>query len=211
MSNHAIKQRVNNRIHEEGRWEAFEARRKEIVAAGTHPIDAWRQAVRQFPPLDGTPCELDLPPPEPAPETVAPPPPAKRPADAKQKDRFGPEWAALAAKVPATKIGSEREAARWVFEHYMTDVSEIDPATAPSRGAIGLLWWVRTHPVGYHEFLTSIWVKTMPTQAQMRGEGRFNDDGRKTLALFDIIDAEHAKESEHGSEHQRDSGLPAGA
>jgi hypothetical protein len=212
-----IRRLFNARVNLEKRWPEYLARRNEIIAGGIPESEAWLIAAKEFPPLNGGKGEWDtIADEEPASETkesqspervkLALPTPPKnnrqwpvthRPSGPK----LDAKWSAIAKQVPAAKVGSEREVARWVFENaWVTDADDVDVASAPSRGAVTLLHWVIHHPSGYHEFLTSIWVKTMPNQQQLKGDKAMNDDGRRVLSLFDRIDAELDEGVEVGSE-----------
>lgn len=196
MDDHKIRSKLNARLLREGRFEEYNQARQARIEAGTPPAEAWKLTMADFRPIDGSPLETELPP-EDAPAAEAKPePPAKKPAyptnsrGAAHTPKFDARWQAITKQVPAAKVASPREVSMWIFENAGVDIGDVDVSTIPSRGAVRLLHWVQTHPAGYHEFLSMFYSKMMPNNAQMKGEGRFFDDGRKVLTLFAQLEQE---------------------
>lgn len=84
---------------------------------------------------------------------------------------------------------SEREAAQFVFEYAACEPAEIPESAVPSKGAVGLLKWLKTSPANCTAFYATIWPKLMPTKSQLDAEARYSDDGVRSLDLLSELES----------------------
>lgn len=59
------------------------------------------------------------------------------------------------------KNGKTREIVEWVMSREMDDPCKIDPSTAPSKGAVGLLKWVQHSPGALSQFIRDMYAKIL--------------------------------------------------
>lgn len=52
---------LHRRLHAEGRWQEYVLIREQLKREGVSPYQAWKIAAQQFPPLDGSPMEVESP------------------------------------------------------------------------------------------------------------------------------------------------------
>jgi hypothetical protein len=84
---------------------------------------------------------------------------------------------------------SEREAAQFVFEYAACEPAEIPDSAVPSKGAVGLLKWLKSSPANCTAFYATIWPKLMPTKSQLDAEARYSDDGVRSLELLSQLES----------------------
>lgn len=99
------------------------------------------------------------------------------------------QFDALVASVDETKKSSTIERLEWIYENAATPWSLIRVEGVPSRGALKMLRWVKANDTNYEKFVTGLWSKTIPAKSQLDQEGRFADDGRKSLKLMEEFEA----------------------
>jgi hypothetical protein len=86
------------------------------------------------------------------------------------------------------KQGSERKASpleevQWVYDNYPRELSQIDPASVPSSGAVGLLQYVKKDISNYGDFIRTGWFKLLPTKSELEYANRFKDSGQELNLL----------------------------
>tara|TARA_Y100000593_G_scaffold92419_1_gene184003 strand:- start:893 stop:1495 length:603 start_codon:yes stop_codon:yes gene_type:complete len=77
-------------------------------------------------------------------------------------------------------------------------VADAVPEDAPSPESWAMLQWVRSSPSAEAQFWGQIYVKLLPTKAQLDAEARFADDGEGVITLIDQVReaSEAAREEE---------------
>jgi len=65
------------------------------------------------------------------------------------------------------KGGNYAADARWVYNNLALDLVDVPTKTAPSRGAVALLKWVKDSPANEADFFKNIWPKLIPTKAAL--------------------------------------------
>jgi len=104
-------------------------------------------------------------------------------------------WRELQSAVPLAKQATARAQVEWVHATIGTPVGDIDPNSVPSRGAINLLRFVETTAGGLGSFYEKMWVRLLPSKAEIEAGERFKDDGKSVIDMIDKV-AKVAKEIE---------------
>lgn len=127
----------------------------------------------------------------------APPAPRQAPQKPVARDDSGypgyslmkdAKWRKLLESVPINRAAPERLIISWAFNNVGNLVDEIKSADVPCRGALILLMHAKATVSGYEELL-GLWSRTLPNQAALRADARFNDDGRTQNMLLDQFSA----------------------
>lgn len=218
ISRQALVAKIRKRLHAEGRLAAFETVQKLCIERGVSTRQAFQFAVQYFKPLDGSAIEVEekiieldinrlpkeadhidpaviarqaarLAAEPPMPKPTVPVVPEGRSQGKAKWDRW---WQELVARVPPEKKATAREIAQWVFDNAYQDLANIQPSSVPCVGAVGMLYNVRQSDVAYQDFLRTVWVKFLPTQAQVNKEQDFVDDNRTQYQHLDRIAEEFA-------------------
>lgn len=217
ISRQALLAKIRKRIFGEGRLAAFDTVIKLCIERGISNRLAFEYAVQYFKPLDGSPIEVEqkiieldvtrLPNQadhiDPAviarqAALIAAEPPMPKPTAPVISDgKFGKQkwdrwWQELVARVPTDKKATAREIAQWVFDNAYQDLANIMPSSVPCVGAVGMLYNVRQSDSAYQDFLRTVWVKFLPTQAQVNKEQDFVDDNRTQYQYLDRMAEEFA-------------------
>jgi hypothetical protein len=139
------KGRLKQRLLNQGCWPAFLKVRESLKAEGVEPVEAWRQAAEQFPPLDGRTVVLK----------------GRRAAQAEalSQNIERPQPWAESKTTPAQE--RSQDAVLWVAAHL--DNADLQPADAPSMAAWALLRWVQESAVHRDRFWEGIFAKLLPT------------------------------------------------
>jgi hypothetical protein len=218
ISRQALLAKIRKRVFDEGRLAEFDTVQKLCIERGISTKLAYRYAVQYFKPLDGSPIEVEekiielditrlpskadhidpaviarqaalLAAEPPMPRPTAPVVPEGKATGKAKWDRW---WMELVARVPPEKKATAREIAQWVFDNAYQDLANIVPSSVPCVGAVGMLYNVRQSDVAYQDFLRTVWVKFLPTQAQVNKEQDFVDDNRTQYQHLDRIAEEFA-------------------
>jgi hypothetical protein len=203
----SVKAILHKRLHAEKRWEDYLLIREALKRDGIAPAQAWRYAAKEFPPLDGSPPEIDqlnakIGVDEQAredPRPTPPPPPAAvsekgwieySRSVSDQSVGTSEIWAKLIHAVhKQNRSAGTREISEWVARNAIIPIALISADDVPDTTALGLLKWVQQSTVNYSEFVKTVWSKTMPKESTLNAEGRFADDGRLQLAMLDEFEA----------------------
>jgi hypothetical protein len=198
---------LTRRLHTEGRYAEYVARREQLKLEGAPEHLAWIYAAAQFPPMDGSPLEVRVPGPlgtgtenenvTGAGESL--PTAAELNGDiaaflaaADPRTEGDRAFDKLHARVAENRKASTVENLEWVYENAATSFDGLDPAGVPSRGALRLLKLVQSSDRQYGEFLLGLWSKIIPAKSSLDSERRFTDDGRKRLVLMEEFEADFA-------------------
>lgn len=93
---------------------------------------------------------------------------------AKAPKKVERDWMEL-VKGAGDRKATPLEEVQWAYDNYPRDLSQIDPATVPSSGAVGLLQYAK---MDYAGFLEKGWFKLLPSKSELEYASRFKDDGR---------------------------------
>ena len=160
---------LKKQLTEEGRWEAFVARREELKNQGLEPKAAWEQATHEF-------------------EQGAEQKQADTNKSGDSADNGGnAATGGLDGKVFNAAGASPRKVVEWVFDNLLLD--DLKPDDAPSPGAWALLQDLKKYPDLRKEFYRSIWSKLLPTKTELDAAERFSDDGREQIKLIERVRA----------------------
>lgn len=214
MSNPMVEFR--QRLHAEGRWGEFVRTRDRLINLGVSQNYAGRIASLDFPPLDGRPHEIKIPPnsgiakaidrarervlgiEEEEPKI----PQAFAMTTGDVMEEWEKEWPKLMNAVPVDRTCSQLEAARWIYHNAGTPPTAIPEEDVPSRGALRHLKHVQSSDKYYQEFLDNFMVKTIPDRKAMENEARYSDDGRKDMELLDRFEREWITDEPEAAEEQ---------
>lgn len=169
---------MNARIHREGRFAEYSARRAALKAAGYPTAQVYERLADEFAPLGANR------PPGAPPYALAPVHPLPGAGSSQAKGSSAAPRLHLKDFAERNKSASETDVIRWVFNHM--DVADVTPADAPSSGAWTLLCAVRDDVHFRHVFFQSMWVKTLPARSELDTRRRREDDGRDVLRTIGL-------------------------
>lgn len=168
MGENSVDRAIRLQSFEDGRWELFVARRKELETAGLTKKLAYKQAASEFAPLSNTPvphptpaaiaatapAEFKMPVPPPYGGVVtAPshqPPGAAAPIQAAQPGpRALDDIPARLAKAAYRRESKWAEEVRWAVKNALIPWDDIDEADVPSAEAVTMLVSAKLDPDGF--------------------------------------------------------------
>ena len=136
-----LKGKQNSELRDRGYEEAFRQKVLDLKRSGESPGDARRIALETYlpdwvggqPPRDADDAEAS---PSPEPVAATPVPAADDPIHAPVLPFVDPQFYADRTSKPTDDV-------KWVYEHIVYELDQVDPKDAPSAGAFGLLLWAR--------------------------------------------------------------------
>ncbi len=191
----------------ESRWAAFNTHRRLLINHGLSESAARAQAIRDFEATDKVPP----PPMRPEPKQRLPdapfvpqraPLPVQIVVDKGQTEQ--PEAAKKALPVGEHTMGPDdplpfspgeypgimdrRAEMNWIWDHLAVDA--VDPATAPSAGAVGYWQECKKNPKSRSAFYTAVYQRLLPSQGVIDALEKFEDDGSNIDSAIDGVERE---------------------
>jgi len=156
---------LKKRLTDEGRWEAFKARRDELKSQGLLPRQAWEQARNEF---DSQTKQDDK---------------IESAGSGNSSSDIKPVLQGGSLKPRRGSITKDFE---WVYWHIGDECATAEDA--PSSSAWWMLERVRSNPTVQIEFIRTLLQRLRPDKNESESE-RFNDDGRAQLGLIERVRA----------------------